>query len=209
MSTIDDKIAALEQRLRAYIKQCVANLVYAAPVTLANSNGQGDGVDGRPADEQSQRTVRRVGHAGFRSRPLKDTTSIVLAIEGGASKLAAIAEDDGVNVALEEGEASTYAPAKPNARTLHTKDGDTKIDAAASRKILLNGGGKGAARKDHKVGHGTLAIVFGPGSGAATLSITYTPGDGSAVQTVSGVGGTLTINEAIQQGSASVEIKED
>jgi phage gp45-like len=213
MSIVDDKIRAMEARLRremrAYIDQRVQRVATLSPVSLATSDGKSDGVAGLPSDEDSQQSVSRIQHAGFRSRPPKDSRQVVLAVEGGSNKRVAVAEDDGASVALDAGEASAYSPAKPAARALFTKDGDTKIDADISRKVLVNGGGKGAARLDHKVGNGTMVVTFAPGTGAASLTIAYHPGDGSATQTISGVGGTLTIKEKIVEGSASIELKAD
>lgn len=80
---------------------------------------------------------------------------------------------------------------------------------AENGKVLLGdeSGTKPNARKEDKVGNGTVQFTFNPGTGGASLSIVYTPGDGSTVQNVmigSGVG-TLLVHEKITEGSDKVE----
>src|SRR5579871_2628270 len=99
------RLIELEQRLRQFVLQKVATVVYVAPYTLTSSDGRGDGIDGRPDDQSSQRDVHRVQHAGFRSRPLVQAQAVALLAEGSATKMLVVAEDDGAAVDLDEGEA--------------------------------------------------------------------------------------------------------
>jgi phage gp45-like len=174
-------LRAMEARLRSYIDQRVANVAQLSPVSLATSDGLADGVTGPPAEEDSQRQVRRIQHAGFRSRPLEQALAVTLAAEGSSTKLVQIAEDDGLagQVPLEEGETAIYSPKNPGCRAWFDKDGKLHIDGRAGdlpQDVIVNGGTAKVSRVgDHTSGHihtATFALTAPSGGGAVTGTIT-------------------------------------
>ena len=134
------RLQSYEQRIRAFISQKVANIVQFAPISLATSNGLEDGLDGRPASQQSQRGARRVQHAGFRSRPPTNSQAVAIAVEGGATKLVVVAEDDGADVPLDEGEACVYSPAQIACRVFLDKNGKLTIADKDGATVVLDAG---------------------------------------------------------------------
>lgn len=180
----DRRIAALERRiaqLEATLKQRIANVVQVSSVALTDASGKGEGVDGRPASESSQRSVRRIQHAGFRSRPPKAATAVLLSVEGSSTKVVVVAEDDGQSITLDDGETKVYAPAKPTAYLWIDKDGGIKATNASGASVQIS--------KDGAVDVGS----------AAAQQITITAGAGaSIVLKGNAAGGTLNVARATQ-----------
>jgi hypothetical protein len=198
------------ERLELSAREFAANVGWFEQVTRTDPVGDEDSVAGMLDGNDYQFPARRVETWGFRGRPVVGVLGLLVrAIAGTANgALVGIATRKYGPTDLAEGESAQYSKANPKA-VLADKDGNTQITSVDSGKVLINGGGKGAALKDHKVGNGTLVIAFVPGTGGASLSVTYNPGDGSPPQVVNGAGGTITLKEKIVEGSASIEFKED
>lgn len=142
------RLDGIKAWVRDYVHETVARLAYLAPYTMATSDGIEDGIAGRPDEEESQRQARRVQHAGFRSRPLAQSQAVAIAVEGGNTKTVIVAEDDGVSVTLDEGEAAVYSPTTANCIARFLKTGKLTIDSAGVQNIVFNGGNKSVARVD-------------------------------------------------------------
>lgn len=168
MSTIDQRMIALEQRLRMLIDQKTANVVYLSSVTLATSDGQEDGLAGRPGPEQSQRTVRRIQHSGFRSRPPVQSRAVAVSVEGGATKMITVGEDDGAVFDLAAGEARAYSPAKPACKIHFGADGAITATGAGGGEITIGADGTinvtAAAGKGININAGAGGVVQVNGS---------------------------------------------
>lgn len=183
IAELERRIAKLERRLRDELKQRVANVAQVSSVTLTSTDGKGEGVDGRPSDESSQRSVRRMQHSGFRSRPLNQSDALFLTTEGGASKAVVVAEDDHVSVTLAEGEAQAYSPAAPACRIYFDKDGVLHIDADTNngRDVIVNGGTHKVHRVNDHGNGGELVLVLGLAGGLPVFAAgtQYTDPDGT------------------------------
>ena len=183
-AALAERFARHHQRLVGYIRQLVANMVQVHPITMTTATGKAEGVEERPAagftsDEgqsvpvgQTQRGVRRFQHAGFRSRPPSQSQAVCLLLEGGATKVVVVAEDDGVSVSIEEGESAHYSSAEPTCIIKCSKVGKITIDAATGQDVQVNGGTHKVARADDALNVGTLSGTAGPWP----VLFTYTPG---------------------------------
>ena len=134
------RITQLESRLRAFTEQRVSNLIQVAPLAMTKADGYSEQVENRLSDDDVPRGVRRMQHAGFRSRPLDGTDALFVLCEGGAVKAVVISEGDNANVTLDSGEAAVYSPAEPTCIITMKKDGTIilkgkDVSISASGKI--------------------------------------------------------------------------
>ena len=190
-----DRILQLEVRMREFTIQRTANVVQVAPLTVTTANGYAEAVESRPDEETTQRATVRYQHSGFRSRPPKNTNAVFLLCEGGAGKAMVVAEDDGIAITLDAGEAAIYSPAAPTAIIKFDKDGNITITAASGKTVTVNGGTDNVACKGDTVNGGTVAAVAGGGP----VTFTYTPPGGVAgipSTTLALTGGVITSGSA-------------
>lgn len=184
--TIEERLAALERRLRTVIDQRIANVVHVAPLSVSSDSGKGEGLDGRPARESSQRSVRRIQHAGFRSRPKQGTTCVALAVEGGSTKLVVIAEDDESDVIVADGETKVYAPGKVTAYLHVDANGTIKLTNASGVSVQLDQAG--------------AVDITTP----AAKAVNVTTGAAGSINLTAGVGGSIILKGNAAGGALNV-----
>lgn len=215
MTTLDAlqrRVERLERRLAEVAGQKVANTSQMAPIALTSASGKEEGLDGRPAEEAYQRSARRVQHAGFRSRPLAKTEAVAIQVEGGARKLVVVAEDDGVSLSLDEGDAVLYSPKEPACRVKVDKDGvmslvaasgkNLTIDVSGAGDIVLDGGTLKVTREHDGLNVGTLSAS----AGGTPVTFTYTPG-GYPVPGTPVVGTSVALTGIVADGTGAAHVK--
>lgn len=137
MMDVGEQISRLENRLRGWVAERVAAIVQWSPIGSTDAKRGGYRLDGRPTSQRYSRAARSVQHAGFQSRPLANTNGVVLSVEGGPAKAVVVAEDDGYDANLDEGEVILYAPGKPTAHVKIDKDGAITATNASGASVQI------------------------------------------------------------------------
>lgn len=151
MSSERHRIERLEAKVARLERLLAGTCARLSQTTLTTQAGDAEGVDGLPADEGYQVTVRRYQHAGFRSRPPAHSQTVDVPIDGGATQRAVVAEDDGQNASMiDEGEALFYSPSAPACHVYATSDGDLEVnsDTANGKIVQVNGSAANFPRMD-------------------------------------------------------------
>lgn len=181
MMDFGEQLSRLEGRLRGWVAERVAAIVQWSPIGSTDAKRGGYRLDGRPTSQRYSRAARSVQHAGFQSRPLANTNGVVLSVEGGAAKAVVVAEDDGYDANLDEGEAIVYAPGKPTAQMRLKPDGSAAIATESGQDLTVQGGSLKVATDTTPTNNGTLSAVVAPAGPAYTVTITFTPPGGAPV----------------------------
>jgi len=176
------RIAAAEARAKDWARQIVANLVQVSPLSSSDSKRGGFRVEGRPSSSSFSQAARLMQHAGFQSRALAATQFVKLLVEGGAAKALLVAEDDGVDLGLAEGEAALYSPAKPAAKVVATAGGGLQLKTDGTADAVFQDGDKKVATDLTPTDNGTIAMtavaVPGPPP-VTTVTFTWAPPSGT------------------------------
>jgi phage gp45-like len=172
-------------------------VVQFSTVARSTSSGHGDAMTGRtpPGETPNQIPVRRMWPFGIRSvPPVGIDCAVVKANAGPNNGIMVGAESAKYGPSdLVEGETAIYS--KENPKALHADaDGATRINAKATKDVIVNGGTRLVVLDTDHVNCGTLAITFVPAT--PSLSIVYTPPFGSP-QTVNDVGTITLVGQVI------------
>lgn len=133
-----EQITALEERVRQYVR----NQIQVSTVSRSTALGNDDGATGLPDTEQAyQRSPRRFQHFGFRSRPPKNTATLLLLVGGGQSAAVTAAEyDDTYGPSdLADGEMAIYSKAS-GAYIKIDQSGKVTITASTSQPVQIQAG---------------------------------------------------------------------
>jgi len=136
--TLREKIQAAEERLRQYVR----NQIQVSTVSRSTALGKDDGATGLPDTEEAyQRSPRRFQHFGFRSRPPKNTATLLLLVGGGQSAAVTAAEYDDTYGPLDlaDGEVAIYSKAS-GASVKIDANGKITVTAAANQAVQVQAG---------------------------------------------------------------------
>lgn len=140
--------SSLREAIRQFVRTYCARLVQLLPINRSSANRY-DGVDGQESagdEPEGQRTVERMQHYGFRSRPRAPSRCVVLQVNGGAGNNVSVAEEtDGLGPTdQKDGEVELYSEYGQRIRFL--QDQHLRVDAPGVAEVLVNGGSAKVAR---------------------------------------------------------------
>ena len=176
----DAQIRALVAQAKADVMQELRNVIAYSQVTRTTAAGLDDGdAAAAPTIESYDNSVRRMQHAGFRSRPPVGARTLAVHPQGRATNAITVAEDvPGAGPSdLAEGETAVFGTGTAAAVIRLDEEGNAAIDAAATKDINANGGGAKVATDTTPTDNGTFAAT----AATNTLTLVFTPPGGAAV----------------------------
>jgi phage gp45-like len=160
------QLAAMEERLRSYIDQRLANTIEYTQYSRSSALGAGDKTKGHrtegAGEQEYDHEAQRLQHFGLRSLPPAGTWCVRIGASGSSTNSLIVAEDPVDRYGpqdLEDGEVAIYNKVTGCIIKLD-KDGNVEITAAAGKNITATASGAGVVHLNATAVTG--AVKLGP-----------------------------------------------
>jgi hypothetical protein len=169
-----------DAQIRALIAQAMSAF---SQVTRTTSAGLDDGNAAPPSLRSYEYPVRRMQHAGFRSRPNTGARTLQINPQGRAVNGVTVAEDDPEKGPddLAAGETSVFGTGDAWGVLRFDDEGNVAIDAASGKDINANGGGAKVATDTTPTNNGSLVAVVAVAGPAFSVTLSFVPPGGAPV----------------------------
>lgn len=148
----------LRASVRSFVRTYCARFVQLLPINLSSANRY-DGVDGQESDgdePEPQRTIERMQHYGFRSRPRATSRAVVLQVNGGAGNNVSVAEETPGTGPTDQKDGEVEVYSEYGQRIRYLQDQNLRVDAPGVADVIINGGSAKVARVGDKGFYGEL-----------------------------------------------------